>query len=232
MLAPLVVQIISGAVLLVTILAQAYAYSKVKTMRTQRDAEKKGTTGPKPSKAALIAFYLSYLYFPLWILNIFLYPIIRPYLLPINLDWFSTVIQIAGFTFTLDGSTIIQIAGFCFTLVGCGILLIGYKALGRNWIDASENQGQIRLPAGHQLVQTGIYSRIRHPIYLGMLCALGGVTLLLLEGVMIPIFLILVIWLYSQAFREEKVLLEHFGKEYEQYVQRTGRFFPRRKKTA
>jgi protein-S-isoprenylcysteine O-methyltransferase Ste14 len=215
MLDPLVVQILLGVGFLCMIMVRASAQSNPRTMPTREGAEMKGMTGPRPGKATSIGFFFGILYYSLLVLNIFFYFIISSYMLSLDLAWLSSVIQIAGFGVSLIGS---------------GISLFGYNALGKNWVDASDNRGQIQLSAGHQLVQTGIYSRIRHPIYLGMLYVLGGFALLLLEGVMLLIFPVLVIWVYFRALAEEKVLHEHFGKEYERYMQRTGRFFPVRKR--
>jgi len=72
-----------------------------------------------------------------------------------------------------------------------------------------------------KLVRTGLYSRIRNPIYV-----FGGLTiigLLLLAGQ--PILLLLLLVLISlqvvRIRREEKVLAEKFGAEYEEYKRGT-----------
>ena len=79
-----------------------------------------------------------------------------------------------------------------------------------------------------QLVTTGPYAHVRHPMYSG--AVVWAVTMLLytdhwgVGGAFIG-FLLFVI-----AFRvrhEEQVLLEHFGDEYRQYMARTERFWPR-----
>ena len=176
-----------------------------------------GTTGPKPRKAVMITIAIGALFFPLLFLNIFLYFIINPYLLFLDIGWFSNIIQVTG---------------FCIALVGAGILYIGYRALGKNWIDATDNRGVIHLSPEHQLVQNGIYNTIRNPIYLGMLFALGGLALLLLEGVMLLLFLVLVIWVHFQVLYEEEVLHQHFGTKYEEYMHRTGQFLPRKERIA
>jgi protein-S-isoprenylcysteine O-methyltransferase Ste14 len=217
MLEPLVVQVLLGVLLLFYILVRATQEPRPKPSTTKRATHRKGTTVGKSRKATRVTLYIGALFFPLLFLNIFFYFILNPYLLPIDLSSLSDVTQITGFGISLIGTL---------------ILFSGYRALGKNWIDASDERNGIHLSRKHELVQTGIYSRIRNPIYLGMLLDLGGWTLLLLEGVMLVIYPVLVVWTYLQTLDEEDVLREHFGKQYERYVQRTGRFFPRRKEAA
>jgi len=78
-----------------------------------------------------------------------------------------------------------------------------------------------------KLATTGPYSRIRHPMYTGMF--LHGITFLLFTdhwgagGAHIGLLLSVAIF---RVPHEEKVLLEHFGDEYRQYMERTSRFLP------
>ncbi len=79
---------------------------------------------------------------------------------------------------------------------------------------------------GEGFVNTGIYSKVRHPIY--------GATLILFPGYVITfqswlaiICFIPFLALINFAFEEEKWLLERFGKKYEDYMKKTWRFFPK-----
>jgi protein-S-isoprenylcysteine O-methyltransferase Ste14 len=72
-------------------------------------------------------------------------------------------------------------------------------------------------PEAHQLVTTGLYAKLRHPIYvfgtmafLLVLLALQGWQALVIWAILIPVQVI-------RAQREEKVLTEAFGAEYEMY---------------
>ena len=72
-----------------------------------------------------------------------------------------------------------------------------------------------------KLVRTGLYSRIRNPIYVfggvllvGLLLLAGRPVLLLLLLVLIPLQVV-------RIRREEKVLAEKFGAEYEEYKRGT-----------
>jgi protein-S-isoprenylcysteine O-methyltransferase Ste14 len=71
------------------------------------------------------------------------------------------------------------------------------------------------------LVTTGIYSRIRNPIYffgavmlLGIIIWIGRAWLLLVFAVLIPLQVV-------RSRREERVLTETFGAEYLKYKRRT-----------
>jgi protein-S-isoprenylcysteine O-methyltransferase Ste14 len=72
-------------------------------------------------------------------------------------------------------------------------------------------------PEAHQLVTTGFYAKLRHPIYvfgttafLLVLLALQGWQALVIWAILIPVQVI-------RARREEAVLTEAFGAEYERY---------------
>ena len=79
-----------------------------------------------------------------------------------------------------------------------------------------------RLLKAHHLVATGLYAKIRHPIYvfgtsafLLVLLALQGWPGLAIWAVLIPIQLV-------RAGREDRVLAQGFGAEYEAYRRSTG----------
>jgi protein-S-isoprenylcysteine O-methyltransferase Ste14 len=215
MLDPLVVQILVGVVLLFYVIIRGTQESRSKPSTTKEVTNKKGTSVGKPRRVTKVTLYIGGIFFSLLFLNIFVYSILRPYLLPIDLSPLSDVTQIAGFGISL---------------IGMLIILSSYRALGKNWMDASDERNGIYLSSERELVQTGIYSRTRNPIYLGMLFSLAGWALLLLEGVMLVLYPFLLVWTYFEVLDEEDVLHEHFGEQYERYMQRTPRFLPRRKK--
>ena len=78
----------------------------------------------------------------------------------------------------------------------------------------------------HRLVTSGPYSSVRHPSYCAyIMCFLG---LFLLVPSLLTLLLIPGVWgYYLIAQREEEMLLDHFGEEYEKYRQHTGMFLPR-----
>jgi len=76
-------------------------------------------------------------------------------------------------------------------------------------------------PKASDLVTTGLYSRIRHPMYLFVDLTICGLALALKRW---PVLLILVVLLPLQirnARREDKLLAKKFATEYETYRRRT-----------
>ncbi|MFW6202190.1 MAG: methyltransferase family protein [Gemmatimonadota bacterium] len=78
-----------------------------------------------------------------------------------------------------------------------------------------------------ELVTTGPYARVRHPLYSSMLltlpgCALLAANLVVLIGGVVTFAAILV-----RVRREEEELVGRFGERYVAYAERTGRVLPR-----
>jgi protein-S-isoprenylcysteine O-methyltransferase Ste14 len=91
------------------------------------------------------------------------------------------------------------------------------------WIAARRQLGasfSVR-PEARRLVTSGLYSRLRHPVYvfgtpavMGVLVALLGWGALTIAVVVVPVEVL-------RARREEAVLAERFGPEYKAYRERT-----------
>ncbi|MCI0538492.1 MAG: isoprenylcysteine carboxylmethyltransferase family protein, partial [Verrucomicrobiales bacterium] len=109
--------------------------------------------------------------------------------------------------------------------VGLGITSVGlfawtHQALGRLW------SSYLQLRPGHRLITHGPYARIRHPMYsaiLGWLISLGLVAANWTPFVFAALGTLNVI-LRIQA--EETMMLEQFGDDYREYMERTGRLLP------
>lgn len=82
-------------------------------------------------------------------------------------------------------------------------------------------------PPGH-LIQNGVYSIWRHPIYLFFTLLLIGLSLVVKSGAMLTIVLpMFVIGEAFYIFYEEKQLVKRFGLAYEGYRRRSSLVFPR-----
>jgi protein-S-isoprenylcysteine O-methyltransferase Ste14 len=81
--------------------------------------------------------------------------------------------------------------------------------------------------AKHELVTTGPYRWVRHPLYvMGFIAYLGFA--LVSENLFIAVVSVLgFIGLAIRLRKEESQLIERFGDEYRAYMRRTGKFLPR-----
>jgi len=96
-----------------------------------------------------------------------------------------------------------------------------HKDLGRNWSVTLEVRDQ------HTLVTSGVYSRVRHPMYSAFwLWALAQV-LLLPNWIAGPAGLVGFGTLFLlRVRREEAMMIETFGEDYRRYMERTSRVLP------
>jgi protein-S-isoprenylcysteine O-methyltransferase Ste14 len=111
--------------------------------------------------------------------------------------------------------------GAVMTAAGLGLAVWARRHLGRNW------SAQPSLKLDHQLIQTGPYAVIRHPIYSGILLALGGTALYLGQYRALLGLALFVAGLWWKARREEALLVTQFGDDYQRHRLRAGMFLPR-----
>jgi protein-S-isoprenylcysteine O-methyltransferase Ste14 len=119
-----------------------------------------------------------------------------------------------------NGSGALQTTGLVLFTIGLAIAILGRVQLGNNWLDietAAVKQNQA-------VVSKGVYSYVRHPIYVGDLILLIGFELAL-NSWLVMAALVLVPVVLRQAVREERVLLKQLP-DYNRYCQRTKRFIP------
>jgi protein-S-isoprenylcysteine O-methyltransferase Ste14 len=96
------------------------------------------------------------------------------------------------------------------------------RTLGRQWrIDAGLN-------ADHELIRSGPYRIVRHPIYTSMLCLLLGVGFLITPLWLLGVStLVMIIGTEIRVRIEERLLASRFGDEFHDYQQRVGAYVPR-----
>lgn len=113
--------------------------------------------------------------------------------------------------------------------LGALIFLAALWLLWRSHSDLGANWSQtLALREGHELITHGVYRRVRHPMYAALWLWGIGQALLLHNWVAGFSQLVSFALLYFlRVPREERMMLDRFGGEYEAYVCRTGRVLPR-----
>jgi protein-S-isoprenylcysteine O-methyltransferase Ste14 len=114
----------------------------------------------------------------------------------------------------------LRIIGTILFTVGLAIALSARIQLGHNWLDIET----AAVKNTQQVVERGIYSYIRHPIYTGDLLLLLGLELALNSWCVVLVLLLIPIVL-RKAIQEERMLCDSLPG-YAGYVQRTKRFIP------
>ncbi|MGB7280893.1 MAG: isoprenylcysteine carboxylmethyltransferase family protein [Candidatus Acidiferrum sp.] len=122
--------------------------------------------------------------------------------------------------FVPEGSAI-RWLGVAITAAGIGFALWARWHLGSNW------SGLVTLKEGHELIRTGPYRFIRHPIYTGVLIGVFGT--LLEDGEMRSLIALAMVWLSFdvKARREESFLAQEFGPGFAEHQSHTGMFLPK-----
>ena len=103
---------------------------------------------------------------------------------------------------------------------GNAVALVAVRTLGKQY------SGYVTIQDDHQLVQTGIYALIRHPIYLRALLVAVGWPLIFRSWLVFLLVPLLTLFVAVRIRQEEKLLAEHFGAEFEAYRRRTCRLVP------
>jgi protein-S-isoprenylcysteine O-methyltransferase Ste14 len=111
--------------------------------------------------------------------------------------------------------------------IGTGILLLGVAfmvwariTLGRNW------SGMVTVKQDHELVQSGPYHFVRHPIYTGLLAGFLGTAVA--EGEVRSLLAVLIVFaaLWRKLRLEERWMGETFGPAYVDYKTRVAALIP------
>jgi protein-S-isoprenylcysteine O-methyltransferase Ste14 len=113
--------------------------------------------------------------------------------------------------------------------LGAALFLQALVLLWRSHADLADSFSPgLQIREAQRLVTTGVYERVRHPMYSAHLLWAVAQLLLLENWVAGPAFLAASIPLYVVRIpREEEMMLDKFGEEYRRYMERTGRLVPR-----
>jgi protein-S-isoprenylcysteine O-methyltransferase Ste14 len=126
----------------------------------------------------------------------------------------------------VDGGAWSGTAASLTALVGLALMAGGALLLGRGLLDLGGNLTPVPRPREDaQLVETGVYARVRHPIYGGLMLTAVGWGLAAASPLALLLAIALVPFFELKSRREELWLVERFSG-YEDYAARTQRFVP------
>jgi protein-S-isoprenylcysteine O-methyltransferase Ste14 len=110
--------------------------------------------------------------------------------------------------------------GAAVTIGGLLFAVWARQHLGRNWSNA------VTIKQGHELITTGPYALVRHPIYTGILAGFLGTAIALsqVRGVIGFVLIFLVLW--AKLRMEEEWMRSRFGETYATYAHQTAALVP------
>jgi protein-S-isoprenylcysteine O-methyltransferase Ste14 len=108
-------------------------------------------------------------------------------------------------------------------LCAAGVLfaLWARRTIGKDW------SAEVQIKEGHQLIRSGPYARVRHPIYTGILLATLGTALVIGEYRGLVANVLFLVGFTRKARKEESFLAAEFGTAFEEHRRHTGFFLPR-----
>jgi protein-S-isoprenylcysteine O-methyltransferase Ste14 len=110
--------------------------------------------------------------------------------------------------------------GFFMTAGGLLFSVWARRHLGRNWSQA------VTLKVDHELITTGPYAIVRHPIYTGLLLGILGQALARGEWRGLLAFALVAAVLWAKLRLEEQWMRSHFGEPYQRYSRRVAALLP------
>ena len=102
--------------------------------------------------------------------------------------------------------------GLAIALIGLTGVVVARYTLGRSFSI---------VPKATALVTTGIYSRIRNPIYVSGMFFVAGLVLMMRRPALLALFVVLIPMQIFRARREAAVLETKFGDAYREYRKQT-----------
>ena len=112
--------------------------------------------------------------------------------------------------------------GVAIAMTGFALLQWSQQSLGKNWSDSP------LLLKGQEMIASGPYRWIRHPIYAAFLLILGSPLLISANWFVGGMWIGMTgLDVASRVRAEEAMMVGQFGEQYHAYMQRTGRFLPR-----
>lgn len=172
----------------------------------QKQTGKSGIAVPSDPKVRMLGYSLFTFIFLLFI------PTIEFAFFPDHYD--LLMFPFHGFETTFN-----RLYGIVFSLMSIGICAVAQAQMRESWrigIDSNEKT---------ELVQSGIFSTSRNPIYLGMVVGVFGLFIMMPSVFMLILFIAMIVTLEMVIREEEKYLEEKHGQAFVDYRNKVPRWF-------
>ena len=116
-------------------------------------------------------------------------------------------------------SAVLSSIGVMATVAGMALLIWARQSLGSNWSQI------VSAKQGHELVTSGPYRTVRHPMYTGGLIACIGSAVVVGGGFVFFLILLGPIFLWRVG-AEDRLLAQQFPDEFPNYARRTKALIP------
>jgi len=111
--------------------------------------------------------------------------------------------------------------GIIVGLFGIALLIWVHIHLGKQW------SADLQLNPDHQLIESGPYSRIRHPMYTALMTVYLALGIVSSNYIISTVFIMIIFSVVIRIPDEEKMMMGKFGERYKIYMQKTGRLLPK-----
>ena len=124
--------------------------------------------------------------------------------------------------------SILQIFSWIFLFLGAYLVIAGailLKKAGKP-IKSREEETLFEFEKTSELVNTGIFKYIRHPLYSSLIVLTWGIFLKNPTVLLLFVAVLSTVFLYLTAFYDEKECIQFFGNKYLEYKKHTKMFIP------
>jgi protein-S-isoprenylcysteine O-methyltransferase Ste14 len=138
----------------------------------------------------------------------------------LSLVWFLSYSDRRQILALSSGNQTLRFAGLLLCIGGIIVRIAALSKIGKQF------SAYVTLQTNHELIQSGIYQRIRHPLYLSLLLAAPGLALVFDSVLVWPILAVTSIFVGLRIHQEEGLLRSEFGRLFDEYRKRTWSLLP------
>lgn len=120
----------------------------------------------------------------------------------------------------LPATSAVALFGLSLTTAGMLFCVWARITIGRNW------SGAVTIKQDHQLIRTGPYRLVRHPIYTGLMTAALGTAIVFLRAECFAGVALMTLGFSYKLRIEEQFMLQQFGEEYARYREQVRALIP------